>query len=316
MRSGDFNKVFAIVVCVWTLVGVVAAQGDANTPLDPADYFEPYWSSVTLDSRLYNPAEEPDRDPNAQTALTISGGVRIVEDTGLVGIDDRERKIVVFNQDGVEIYASTDLPLISRTYQTIAQATRSTALMGRNNELWFTLSSPIAPEADYPSALSRVEWSMNVLMANEFMTVDVPFEPNEAWIELVPGLEILVEEASVDEGRYSYWIQAIYDPNLASFSTTGRGHFWQDEVPPAAMMTAMDILNAEGEPAYQPGTSGGFISNASGQPPLDGLKTLVATGTGRCSTCGDAATLRFTFALAPYEREARLALENIPVPGY
>ncbi len=316
MRSERLNKLFAIILCTGVLAGVLPAQEEPNVPLDPADYFGPYWRSVTLQSELYNPLEEPGRDPNAQTTLAVSGGVRLLDDTGLVGIDRQVGKIVALDQDGVEIYASANEPPISRSYETIAEATRLAAVMGRDDEFWLNLSIPMDREMGCPSALSRVEWSLGVLMADAFEVVDIPFEPNETWIELVPGLEILVEEAVVDEGRYSYRIQAIYDPNLASFSTTGRAHFWRDEVPPPAMMMAMDILNAGGEPVYQPGTSGGFGSSESGLPPLDGLRTLIATGTGRCSTCGDAATLRFTFALAPYEEEARLALENVPVPGF
>jgi hypothetical protein len=314
MRSGRFKLLFAVVLCAGVLVGVVPAQEEPNVPLDPANYFEPYWRSVTLRSEHLNPAEEP--DPNEQKAIAISGGIRILDDTGLIGIDDQEREIVAYDQDGVEIYASVDQRhLMNRRYEAITGATHLATMMGRDNELRFTVSLPIAPEADYPSALSRVEWSMKVLMANDFMTVDVPFEPNEAWVELVPGLELLVEEASVEEGEYSYRMQAIYDPNLASFSTTDRWHFWSDEALPAVMMTAMEMLNAEGNPVYEPGTSGGFGSSG-GSGVSDGLGTARISGHGRCASCGDATTIRFTFALAPYEGEARLALENIPISGF
>lgn len=311
MRSGRFKPLFAIVLCTGVLAGALPAQ---ETP-DAAEAFAPYWRSVTLQSQLYNPVEEPNRDPNAETTLQISGGVRILDDTALVGIDRRANAIVAFDQDGVEIYASAAEPPISRSYETIAEATRFGLLTERGNEISFGVSIPLDPESGYPSALSRVEWSMNVMMADELMTVDVPFEPNETWVELVPGLEILVDDAVAEEGRYSYHLQAIYDPNLASFSTSGRMHFWRDEVPPAVMMTAIDILNAEGEPVHGPGTSGGFSAGAS-ERPLDGLRAVTATGSGRCSTCGDATTFRFTFALAPYEEEARLALEDIPVPAF
>ncbi len=314
MRSERFKPLFAIVLCAGVLAGVVPAQEEPNVPLDPANYFEPYWRSVTLRSEHLNPAEEP--DPNEQKAMTISGGVRILDDTGLIGIDDQEREIVVYDQDGVEIYTSVDQrPRMNHRYETITDATRLAAVMGRDNELRLALSIPIASDADYPSALSRVEWSMSVLMADEFMTVDVPFEPNEAWVELVPGLELLVEEASVEEGEYSYRLQAIYDPNLASFPTGGWWYFWNNETPPVAMMTAMDLLNAEGNPVYEPGTSGSSGSSGHGGV-SDGVGTATTSGHGRCASCGDATTIRFTFALAPYEGEARLALENIPISEF
>jgi hypothetical protein len=46
------------------------------------------------------------------------------------------------------------------------------------------------------------------------------------------------------------------------------------------------------------------------------MRLGTATGYGRCSACGDVTTIRYTFALAPYEQAARLALENVPVPNF
>ena len=63
MRSERLNRLFAVVLCTGVLAGVLPAQ----EPPDAAEAFEPYWRSVTLQSQLYNPAEEPDRDPNART---------------------------------------------------------------------------------------------------------------------------------------------------------------------------------------------------------------------------------------------------------
>ena len=313
MRSGKFNQVFAIVLCTGVLAGALPAQ---EAP-DMAEAFEPYWRSVTLQSQLYNPVEEPGRDPNAQATLQISGGVRILDDTGLIGVETTRRDAIVWDQDGVEIYSTVAGPSLSRVYQSIEDATRLAAVLGRGNDFWFNLGVPLSREMGYPSALSRVEWSLGVLMADALEVVDVPFEPNETWIELVPGLEILVQEASVEEGRYSYRIQASYDPNLASYLIGGSWYFWGDEVPPPAMLIKMDMLNAAGKSVWDVSSSGSSgSSSGTGARSSDGRMVATSSGSGQCSACGTVAMIRFTFALAPYERQATLTLENIPLPGF
>ncbi len=311
MRSKRLVKVVPIILCMGVLAGVLPAQ----EPPDAAEAFEPYWRSVTLQSQLYNPVEEPDRDPNARTTLQISGSVRILDYTGLIGVEMTQREAIVWDQDGVEIYNSVDDPSLSRTYQSIEDARRLSAVIGRDDEFHFGVSFPVDRALGYPSALSRVEWSLDVLMADAFEVVDVPFEPNETPIELMPGLEILVQEATVGEGRYSYRIEASYDPNLVSYST-GFWHFFRDEVPPPAMLVKMDLLNAEGKSVWDVSSSGSSGSSSGTSAHLsDGLMVATSSGSGRCSACGDVTTIRYTFALAPSERQVPLALENIPVPG-
>jgi hypothetical protein len=87
-------------------------------------------------------------------------------------------------------------------------------------------------------------------------------------------------------------------------------------MPPAAMMLEMEVLNAAGESVRELSQSGGFSSSSRGHSSEGGLMTATVRGSGSCSACGDAAIIRHTFALAPYEREARLVLEDVPVPGF
>jgi len=44
------------------------------------------------------------------------------------------------------------------------------------------------------------------------------------------------------------------------------------------------------------------------------LKINTTRFTGSCESCGDVATIRYTFAFEPYLREARFVLGDIPVP--
>ncbi|MHC4521653.1 MAG: hypothetical protein ACYTAS_23925 [Planctomycetota bacterium] len=315
MRRGICNHLLTIIVSVCGLGAVVSAQGDVNTPWDPAEHFEPYWESVELSARLNNPVERPDNDPNTQRRLSISSGVRILDRTGLVGVETRARDIVAVDQDGTEVYgAVVDLPG-SRWYRSIE---RARGLVGPGqwaDEFGFSLSIPMDPNRGYPVSLRRIEWTTGTLVADTFDVVDVPFEPNETWLEVAPGLEILVEEASVEEERYQYRIQAIYNRDVVSYTTGSSWHFWSDEVPPATILLKMEMLNAAGQPVHDVSSSGGSSRRTTARE-SEGLMTATSTGSGSCSACGDVTTIRYTFALKPYEQEARFVLEDIPVPEF
>jgi hypothetical protein len=219
------------------------------------------------------------------------------------------------DQDGQEIYR-VDSPSRSRSYRATEDALRLAAFTGRADEFSLSVGIPLEADQGYPSSLSRLEWSMKALIAETFTTVDIPFEADEEWVEVVPGLEIRVNEASATEGSYIYQIQAVYDPNLVSYGTGGHWHFWSDEELPATLMMDMEMLNAAGEPVRGPNTSGGFGGGTSSHSTDEGLMEATSNGYGRCDACGDVATIRFTFALDAYEVEARLVLEDVPVPGF
>ena len=315
MRSGVCNHLFVVVLSVCTLTTVLWAQGDANAPWDLAEHFVPYWESVELEARLYNPARDPEADPNGLRQLTVQGGLELFDYENLIGIDRMERGVVALDQDGQEIYR-TDDPFPGRSYQATEDALRLAAFTGSANEFRLSVSMPLEANQGYPSSIGRLEWSLNALIAETFTTVDIPFEAGEDWVEVVPGLEVLVAQASATEGSYIYKIQAIYDPNLASYGTGGHWHFWSDEELPAVLMMDMQMLNAAGQSVRDQGTSGGFGGGTSSHSTEEGLIEATSNGYGRCNACGDVTTIRYTFALEPYEQEARFVLENIPVPSF
>jgi len=316
MRRRMCENLLVVVVCVCVAAPGALGQGDVNDLWDPAEHFVPFWESVEVSARVYNPAERPESDPDTQRQLTISAGARILDKTGLIGVNTSAGEIVAVDQDGVEIYRSEENPLRSRHYRPIDTIGHLIGLGEWSDDFRSSLNVPLEAGQDYPESLNRVEWTVGVLAADAFEVVDVPFEPNEAWIELMPGLEIMVAEASVEEGRFSYSIEAIYDPNLAEYAIGGTVHFWRDEVPPATIMLETEVLNADGESVQDLSQSGAFSGSSSARSSEGGLMTATVRGSGRCSACGDAAIIRYTFALAPYEREARFVLEDIPVPGF
>jgi hypothetical protein len=310
------ENLLVVVVSVCALATGALAQGDVNDLWDPAAHFEPFWESVEVSARVYNPAESSESDPNTQRQLTISAGARILDKTGLIGVNTSPGDVVAVDQDGTEIYDAEDGLSGSRWYRYVENIRRMVGPSEWADEFGFSLSVPMDPDRGYPESLSRVEWTMGALVADAFEVVDVPFEPNEAWIELMPGLEIMVAEASVEEGRYSYRIEAIYDPNVVEYRAGSTWHFWADEAPAAAMLLETEILNADGESVHELSQSGSFSGGGSSHSSEDGLRVATLRGSGSCSACGYAAIIRHTFALAPYEREARFVLEDIPVPGF
>ena len=316
MQRGILETLLRLVLGTCTLCGVAFAQGDPNALWDPAEHFLPYWESVELEARIYNPAARPDEDPNTQRQLRVQGAVEMIDYAHLLGVSTQMRGVVVLDQDEAEIYNTQGQDPPMRWYRETEDVKSSAGFGERADEFNFSVSIPMDPSKGYPTSLSRIQWSVGALVAETFEVVDVPFEPNEEWIELVPGLEILLEEASVEQGRYAYKIQAIYDPDSIDYSSGSSWHFRNDDAPPATMLIDMDMLNAAGQSVHDLSASGASGGSSSGRGTSDGLMEVTSTGSGSCSACGDVTTIRYTFALAPYEVEARLALEDVPVPGF
>jgi len=177
-----------------------------------------------------------------------------------------------------------------------------------------SLRLPMAPDAVYPDVLSRVEWTMNVLVAEETRSVDLAFEPNDVWVTLVPGMEVLVEKATVEETKYDYGLQLRYDTTQADYLSGGFIHLWNDQQPPRAALTKVEVLNAGGKSIRDFG--GGSFGGSGSFHGEGSQRTGTLSGHGTCDTRGTAAILRFTFVSHMYEKEVRLAVENVPVPHF
>jgi hypothetical protein len=316
MRNRLHCTLLLVSLCLGGLPVGLWAQADVNTPWDPAAHLVPYWESVVATARLCNLARDPEADPDEQRQLSITGAIELIDYGDLVGIDRKVKNVVALDHDGTEIYRG-DNGLGSRSYQATESARRLTLLNQRVDEVVYGVRIPMHPNRGYPSSIGRLEWSMDTLIAGAFYAVDVPFEPNETWIELIPGLEILVEEASVQEGKYTYTIQAIYDSNIVPYGISE--HLWRfevDEVPPARLLARTDVLNAAGRSVRNSSLPGDFDSSTLLRTSDDGLMNATIRAHGSCDVCGDVVTIRYTFALEPYEREVRFVLEEIPVPGF
>ncbi|MEN6575099.1 MAG: hypothetical protein ABFD90_02060 [Phycisphaerales bacterium] len=190
----------------------------------------------------------------------------------------------------------------------------------------------ILSRAAFPQVLNRLEWSMTALLSDAFQAVDIPFAVTDDWLELAPGLEILIEKATTTTGGYSFNSQVKYNwrkisyPNVAGpwsgplkvSSSRGSGdddaYSWSDESFPEMIVTSVDVLDAQGNSLWKSSTGGSMISSGGSWTDSGDERTLRWTVQGSCSTCDQAATIRYTLASAPYEQEVRFEMEDIVVP--
>jgi hypothetical protein len=337
MRSGILVSLIVVVLCVCALGaerpapfprgdiliaaedpnGVVPpVEADLNKTWDPAEHLVADWESiaVSMTSRLYNVALKPDaKVEGPQWSLSLATIVDLVDSTGLIGWTTTPTSVLAFDELGRVVASGTSGSSMVRWYQ---QPRSLTAIPGFPGDIFqnrFSLNLPVNPHTAYPDVLGRVEWTMDVLLAEEIKTVDVPFAVSEAWVELAPGMEILVEQATVEAGKYQYSIKTRYDRTKVDYLMSGSVHLWRDQQPPAAAVLKMDVLNAEGKSIRDLG-GGGFSSGSSGSGSNNQM-TGTARGSGSCEACGTAATIRYTLAFGMYEQGVRLAVENIPVPA-
>ncbi len=316
MRSGTNEIVFGILLCLLVPV-VVQAQPDEIVPWDPADHLRAHWKSVSLRAQLYNPAEQPDRATSTERSLSVAGGIDILDPNGLIGVSTTSRRAMVFDQNGDEIYSTPG----SRSHIRIYHAPRTRPMLGLTGGItydvaeYFSVSVPMDPNLGFPSELSRLEYSLGVLIADVTDVIDIPFAPSQEWIELVPGLRILIAEASTEEGRYEYRAEFEYDPNLVSYGSGLSLFLYGDETVPPVVVTDIEVLDANGV-SVRDRSAGGAFSGVSTSRGSGDLITGTTTVRGSCSACGEAAIIRYTLAIAAYEREVELVFEDIPVPTF
>jgi len=325
---GDlFGKWFVLLVCTY---GVTAAGApnepvaDVNEPWIVAEHLLPDWQSMALTTRLYNPGGPASVNRTPQRSLSFAGRIHVIDAGGLIGLSELATNAKAFDEIGnpvettrVSQYPTRYTPLRYSTAIQLGTGNRIVSVVPYE----FTIEMTMVRGAPFPLMLSRLEWSMSALLSDDFEAIDIPFAPAADWIELAPGLEILVEEAIVTEGRYDYGLKARYDPNKISYldarerpaGFTGRRseapYSWPTNIQPfpELIVTAIDVVDANGNGLSSSGSSGGYND-------VGGQRTATHTGTGFCSQCGDAAFIRHVIAFKPYNQQLPFVLENVPVP--
>lgn len=190
----------------------------------------------------------------------------------------------------------------------------------------FTIDMLMGYNDPFPLALKRLEWSMSALLSDHFEAIDIPFAPTADWIELPPGLEVLVEQTAVEEGEYSYRMQTRYDPNRISYLDgrdyppcyTGPRHIvpysWPWDAYPEMIVTALDIVDVEGNSVMSRSEGQRMRSGSTRFHDSGGRRIVTQQYVGNCSECGTAALIRHVIAFMPYNQNLQFVLENVPVP--
>ncbi len=289
---------------------------DINAPWVPAEHFTAAWESVSFTSKIYNPVEQPNY--SGSRSLAVSSVVDIIDTNGIIGLSSSQRGVLVLDQSGKTLYStSTDQPS-HRTYRSPMSLASlvSSRLASRMLTQHYTTTIPMDPNLGYPTRISELEWSIDALVADTTKQVDIPFAVTTEWAELVPGLEILVEQASVEDTTYSYRIKARYDSTKVQYSGGSMVSVSDTRPLPTMILISTDVLNAQGLSVRSQSTSGAFGSSSSSSGGSSNQTTATISGSGSCSVCGTAATIRQVFAVSPYEKEARFVLDDIPVPSF
>jgi len=273
----------------------------------PSDCFVPAWETVTLSSVLSNPEEDSSASGyESQQTLSISCNLYKADLRNLISGTTflRPSKVSAVDEQNNE-YSYDDSDSFFSIH--IDRTPLPSFLLDR--PIHISLSFPMDPNAGYPVLLSQLSWSIKGLFAHAIRTVKVPFQASEQWIEILPGYNIFIEEAVVEEGKYSYVIKSKYEGP----DTLPRSHvvLIGNEPVPQYIDMGMTFLDANGVDVRSYSSGGGFSSSGSGSN-----NEYTLSGRGSCNACGGVTTIQFQFAVDSYIEEMLYVLYDIPVPTF
>jgi hypothetical protein len=246
--------------------------------------------------------------------LSLSGRITVVDSNGLLGLSYSPVSAQALGQNGHVVLRMPADTFSYRSYQPVRST--SMVVVGPDGMMtvtqmlgsYFYVDLPLDPGGRPLSVLSRIEWSAYVLLAKETKIIDLPFVVSDTWIELAPGLDILVEKAFAEEEEYQFSIKARCQIAQADYTSRGSLYLYDTAKPPAAMVLSLEVLDDQGKPI--PGSTGGNYTN------MQGVMIGNNTGSGYGPTCGNARTIRYKVALGVYEQPVQFVVENVPVPAY
>lgn len=305
--QGTMGDVAIIPVTVPSDLNVQAAA-ESSQAWDPSAHLAGSWMSVSLTSRIDRNSSAPNR------SVTVSGSYRINDPTGLLGLTRTPTGVVAVDQKAQVVY-NTPVPKRSSRFYLPLQYTKTFSSTGQwVSELLpytFSVDIPLDPNLPCPGMFTRLEWSSYALVTDTTKNVDIPFKASTVWVDVVPGMQVLVEKADVTGTTYQYSIKVKYSMSKVSMSPSS-AFLTGSEKPAEVMVVNVDVLNAQGK-SIRDNASGGFTTSSSYGGSGDSA-TGTFSGTGNCNICGTAATIRYTLALNAYEKEIRFLLQNVPVP--
>ena len=333
MQNKVFHRQFALILCFCGIIAAAEPNGvpgsDANDAWLGSEHLSPGWRVMELTTYHSNP-ENPDapRGPFPRRLL-FGGQIKVTEPNGLIGLSTVPSDVLVLDETG----RTVDTASSSRSTVFYEPPVYVTTVWTPPGEMRVSIrpydfSVDMWMYPPYPAVLGKVQWSMNVLLSDSFEVVEIPFAPTADWIELKPGLGILVEEAVSQGATYRYRTKARYDPKKISYpcpdnkmkspsgptSPSPQAYSWPGAELPEIIVTDIDLLDAEGGSFRQRST--GTLGTLVGADDSGDGRVVTRTVWGTCSACGPAKVIRFVIASAPYERQVQFELENVLIPGF
>ena len=324
MRRGDFSAVCTVLGILVTSP-LLWAQADANGPWDPNAHLVVYPRTCQLSAEYHLPEDGEPVWMSVDRRIGLSARIAVPDPNGLIGLSRYPVDVVAWDEFGTVLEPTTirngPVVYVPLAYASTIHVPEMTWTVDPQPHD-VSLDLQVAYDAtSFPVSLSRVEWSTNALLSDQFEMVDLPFAPTDGWVEIVPGLEVLIEEATISDDSYQCNMQTRFDPDRIAHSdglglTIEReeGYLWLDQMSPELIVIALEVVDAEGNAVrYQGGA--GVLSISRSKKVVDGLTIITRHETGSCDACGQAAFLRHTIAYAPYEQEVRLVLEDVTLPA-
>ncbi len=332
MWSRSVGVLFAVAVYGVVSPAVVRAQVDVNTPWDPNTHLAAYPEGMAQ-ARHFDYSADPELPwtPSSRVTLELSGAVDVIDPNGLIGLGPDIMGVQVQDELGQPVYVHSDhdwsrgISYWPVTYT----STMWVDMDGTTEKIWsivpyeFNVKMVLGAENDYPLMLSRVQWSMHALLSDAITVVDLPFAASEDWVELAPGLDILIEQVSVAENQYEHRSSIVFDPNRIAYPRKASFHYdsdeglagyiWPSEGSPETIVMEIDVLNADGLSIQNHGGDGRVLGISRGGDYDEGRMTQAITSNG--SARDAAAFIRYVIATDPYQQQVRLVLEDVPVPG-
>jgi len=273
----------------------------------PSDCFVAAWEKVTLSAVVSNPEEDSSANGyESERNLTISCNLYKADQRNLLSGTTFLRPSKVSFVDEQNNEYTDDYPDIFIHFH--IDTTPLPSILA-DRPVHISLSFPMDPNAGYPALFSQVSFSTKGLFAYAIRTVKVPFQASEQWIEILPDYSIMIEDAVLEDGKYSYVIKAKYEgPDSRPSSHVS---LREDEPVPQYIDMGMTFLDANDVDVRSYGGGGSFGSSGGGSN-----TDYTMSGRGSCDACGGVTTIQFKFAVDSYIEEMTYVLYDIPVPTF
>lgn len=287
---------------------------DANEVMwDSSSVFSSKWNSVALSSIRQNQLKHPEQAAKPKDIiLSISGKIEILDPNNFIAMDAQNSVVCqALDGDGNEIMLQnvTSPFKLVHCWDLLDTSPRS-----------FRLQLQLDPNQPVPTSLSQVDFFVYTLYGQPFATFDVPFEPMDDWLELMPGFRVFVEKAESQNGECWFvvkqemlsggFINGILREDYDLCSSRFRTTFYRNafDLTDYDFVSAVVLVDAQGDPV--PGQGHGYHATR-------GVVKIREDREQGSIDCGDGiAAIRFNVAATPYKRVVPMTLTDITVLGF